>query len=57
MYEILKQKIKRGIKVKNIFVDGYNVINSWPELKSIKEYSFEAARQKLNRNFTELCYL
>lgn len=33
--------------MKNIFVDGYNVISSWPELKSIKEYSFEAARQKL----------
>lgn len=30
-----------------IFVDGYNVINSWPELNKIKEYSYEAARQKL----------
>ena len=30
-----------------IFVDGYNVINSWPELKKVKEYSFEGARMKL----------
>ncbi|WP_040209982.1 NYN domain-containing protein [Clostridium polynesiense] len=30
-----------------IFVDGYNVINSWPELKEIKEYSYEGARKKL----------
>ncbi|MFL0196191.1 NYN domain-containing protein [Clostridium sp. WILCCON 0269] len=30
-----------------IFVDGYNVINSWPELNDIKNYSFEAARQQL----------
>ncbi len=33
--------------MKNIFVDGYNVINSWPELKKIKEYSYEAARNEL----------
>ncbi|MCY6483516.1 NYN domain-containing protein [Clostridium aestuarii] len=33
--------------MRNIFVDGYNVINSWPELNKIKEYSFEAARKKL----------
>lgn len=33
--------------MKNIFVDGYNVINSWPELVKVKEYSFEAARTKL----------
>ena len=33
--------------MRNIFVDGYNVVNSWPELKKIKEYSFEAARSKL----------
>jgi len=33
--------------LRNIFVDGYNVINSWPELRDIKDYSFEAARQKL----------
>lgn len=33
--------------MKIIFVDGYNVINIWPELNRIKEYSFESARQKL----------
>lgn len=33
--------------MKNIFVDGYNVINSWPGLKNIKEYSFDSARQEL----------
>lgn len=33
--------------MKNIFVDGYNVINSWPELKNIKDYSLEASRQEL----------
>lgn len=33
--------------MKQIFVDGYNVINSWSELNSIKEYSYEAARAKL----------
>ncbi|WP_411679958.1 NYN domain-containing protein [Clostridium thailandense] len=33
--------------MKNIFVDGYNVINSWPELKNTKDYSLESARQQL----------
>jgi predicted RNA-binding protein with PIN domain len=33
--------------VKVIFVDGYNVINSWPELKELKDFSYEAARKKL----------
>jgi predicted RNA-binding protein with PIN domain len=33
--------------VRNVFVDGYNVINSWPDLNKIKDYSFEAARIKL----------
>lgn len=33
--------------MKTIFVDGYNVINSWPNLKQIKNFSFEAARQTL----------
>lgn len=28
-------------------MDGYNVISSWPELKNIKEYSYESARSKL----------
>lgn len=30
-----------------IFVDGYNVINSWPKLKEMKDYSFDGARQSL----------
>lgn len=33
--------------MKTIFVDGYNVINSWPNLKRRKDFSFEAARQTL----------
>jgi predicted RNA-binding protein with PIN domain len=33
--------------LKFIFIDGYNVINSWPELKKIKDYSYESARNKL----------
>lgn len=33
--------------MKTIFVDGYNVINSWPDLKQIKDSSFEGARQTL----------
>ena len=33
--------------MKTIFVDGYNVINSWPNLKSRKKFSFEGARQTL----------
>lgn len=33
--------------MKTIFVDGYNVINSWPDLKQKKDFSFEAARQTL----------
>jgi predicted RNA-binding protein with PIN domain len=33
--------------VKIIFVDGYNVINSWPNLKKQKKYSFDGARQTL----------
>jgi len=33
--------------VKSIFVDGYNVINSWSELREIKKYSLESARGKL----------
>lgn len=28
-------------------MDGYNVINSWPELNTIKDYSYEAARNAL----------
>jgi predicted RNA-binding protein with PIN domain len=33
--------------VKTFFVDGYNVINSWPNLKKIKEYSYESSRIQL----------
>ena len=33
--------------MKTVFVDGYNVINSWPNLKKIKDYSYESSRQKL----------
>lgn len=33
--------------MKQIFVDGYNVINSWNELVREKECSYEAARSKL----------
>lgn len=33
--------------MRNIFVDGYNVVNSWPVLKQTKNYSFESARQHL----------
>ena len=33
--------------MKIIFVDGYNVINYWPELRDIKEQSLEIARDKL----------
>lgn len=33
--------------MKTIFVDGYNVVNSWPNLKQTKDFSFEAARQTL----------
>lgn len=33
--------------MKTFFVDGYNVINSWPNLKKIKEYSYESSRIQL----------
>ncbi len=33
--------------MKIIFVDGYNVINSWPNLKVQKDYSFDGARKSL----------
>ncbi|GIM30066.1 hypothetical protein CPJCM30710_27320 [Clostridium polyendosporum] len=33
--------------MKIIFIDGYNVINSWPTLKKIKDFSYESARQQL----------
>lgn len=33
--------------MKTIFVDGYNVINNWPDLNKQKEISYESARQSL----------
>lgn len=33
--------------MKIVFVDGYNVINSWPNLKNEKNNSLEGARKKL----------
>lgn len=33
--------------MRSVFVDGYNVISSWPELRDIKDYSLETARVKL----------
>lgn len=33
--------------MKTVFVDGYNVLNVWPNLKDVKNSSFEIARQKL----------
>ncbi|MDU1315195.1 MAG: NYN domain-containing protein [Clostridium septicum] len=33
--------------MKIIFVDGYNVVNSWPNLKSEKEHNFQGTRQNL----------
>jgi len=31
-----------------LFVDGYNVLNQWPELKPLLEDDLEGAREKLN---------
>ncbi len=33
--------------MKIVFVDGYNVINSWPGLRETKEYSLESSRKNL----------
>lgn len=33
--------------MRTLFVDGYNVINSWPNLKKVKEYSYESSRLQL----------
>lgn len=33
--------------MKSIFVDGYNVINAWPNLRAKKDYSLETARMTL----------
>lgn len=43
---------------KNItYVDGYNIINSWPELNHIKENSLELAREKLIDEMAEYASL
>jgi predicted RNA-binding protein with PIN domain len=34
-------------KTELLIVDGYNIINAWPELNRLKNVSFEDARQKL----------
>lgn len=33
--------------MKYIFIDGYNVIHSWPKLKKIKDYNYDSARKEL----------
>ncbi|MEG1003792.1 MAG: NYN domain-containing protein [Clostridium sp.] len=33
--------------MKIIFIDGYNVVNCWPNLKELKNVSFDGARDKL----------
>lgn len=33
--------------MKYLLVDGYNIINSWPELAAVKEHSLEQARDML----------
>lgn len=33
--------------MKIFFIDGYNVLHNWPELKNEKNYSFAGAREKL----------
>ncbi len=33
--------------MRTVFVDGYNVINSWPILRDTLEYSIDAARRQL----------
>ncbi|MBN2286406.1 MAG: NYN domain-containing protein [Tissierellales bacterium] len=30
-----------------LFVDGYNIINAWPDLKDLASFSIEVARQRL----------
>ncbi len=36
-----------------IFVDGYNVLNAWPELRVLLEEDLEGAREKLNDHMFE----
>ncbi|CUQ33574.1 RNA-binding protein [Clostridium baratii] len=33
--------------MKIIFIDGYNVLNCWPDLKELKNVSFDGARDRL----------
>ncbi len=43
---------------KNItFVDGYNVINKWPQLKDIAKKSLQTARDNLVEDLAEYSYL
>ncbi|WP_026486989.1 NYN domain-containing protein [Caldanaerobius polysaccharolyticus] len=36
-----------------LFVDGYNIINAWPELKKLSKISLELARQELINSMVE----
>ncbi|MDO5302014.1 MAG: NYN domain-containing protein [Tissierellia bacterium] len=48
-------KYKRGQPV--TFVDGYNIINDWPELKELAAVDLEQARDKLVDQLTEYAHL
>lgn len=39
--------------MKYVFIDGYNIINSWPELRKIKNSNFQAAREALIERIQE----
>jgi len=41
--ESLRERAERAV----LIVDGYNVINAWPELSGIKDQNLEGARQAL----------
>lgn len=43
-----------SIKKKYLFVDGYNVINSWEKLKKIKDISLEEARERLISDLAQI---
>lgn len=36
-----------------LFVDGYNIINAWPDLKKILDFDLESSREKLNEYMFE----
>lgn len=38
----------RGHHKTILYIDGYNVLNAWPELKKVLEVDLEGAREKLN---------